>query len=196
MNRTGHLFSLLLALAGMIACSAQSKTVMNGDSPPQSQQQVLLRKKVSALLEKGSYRRALELMGGRNHPPHPVAGMGREYVTAINGLIAAGNEFFSQGEYAAAGQSFKCALESYPVDPALRDKVQREPKRIREHLEDCSNRLMEEGLQEYRRGNLENAIRKWKEVLAFDAGHKEARKAIETATVQLRALQKMENRGQ
>jgi hypothetical protein len=51
---------------------------------------------------------------------------------------------------------------------------------------------MEQGLMEYRRGSLENAIRKWKELVAFDPGHQEAKKALETATAQLRALQKME----
>jgi hypothetical protein len=181
----------------MVACSGQNKAVMNGKTlTAQKQQQVLLRKKVTALLEKGSYRRALELMGGRNRPGYPAAGMEREYITAINGMLAAGEESFSQGDYAAAGQSFKCVLDSYPVDPVLRDRVRLEPKQIRAHLEACSNRMMDQGLQEYRRGNLESAIRKWKELIAFHAGHKEARKAIETATVQLRALQNMENRSQ
>jgi hypothetical protein len=188
-------------MAGITACSGQDKAVKNAEPPPpaqtqQQQQQALLRKKVSALLEKGSYRRALELMGGRNHPGHPATGLEREYIAAIKGLIASGEESLARGEYAAAGQSFKCALDCYPVDPALRDRVRPEPRQIRAHLEDCSNRLMEQGLQEYRRGNLESAIRKWKGLIAFNAGHKEARKAIETATVQLRALQNMENQRQ
>lgn len=187
---------LLLALVGIMACSGQDKTVMTGDSA-QKQRQVQLRKKVSALLERGNYRRALELtMGGRNHPGHPAPGLEREYITAIKGLIVAGEESFSRGEYAAAGQSFKCALDCYPADPELRERVRPEPKQIRAHLDECSTRLMEQGLQEYRRGNLESAIRKWKGLIAFNTGHKEARKAIETATVQLRALQNMEHRGQ
>jgi hypothetical protein len=191
------LISLLLTLAVMVACSGQDKAVMNGETlTAQKQQQVLLRKRVAALLEKGSYRRALELMGGKNHPGHPAVGMEREYITAINGLLGAGEESFSRGDYAAAGQSFKCVLDSYPVDPVLRVRVRLEPKQVRAHLEACSNRMMEQGLQEYRRGNLESAIRKWKELIAFNAGDKEARKAIETATVQLRALQNMGNRAQ
>ena len=197
MKGAGLLISLLLALAGMVACSGPDKAVMNGEPvSAQKQQQVLLRKKVAGLLEKRSYRRSLELMGGRNHSGYPAAGMEREYITAINGLLATAAESFSRGDYAAAGPSFRCALDSYPVDPALRDRVRWKPKQVRAQLEACSNRLMEQGLQEYRRGNLENAIRKWKGLIAFNAGDKEARKAIETATVQLRALQNMENRSQ
>lgn len=164
-------------------------------STQKQQQQAHQRKKVTALIEKGSYRRALELMGGRSHPGHPTAGMEREYITAIDKMIAAGEESFSRGEYAAAGQSFKCTLDYYPADPTLRKMAQSEPNQIKARLEECSNHLMEQGLQEYRRGNLENAIKKWKGLIAFNGGHKEARKAIETATIQLRALQGMEKRG-
>jgi hypothetical protein len=193
MKGTHGYISLLLALVGMAACSGQDKAVMNVETlPPQKQQQEMpLRKKVAGLLEKGSYRRALELMSGRNRPGSPAAGVEQEYIAAINGLIATGDEAFSRGNYAAAGQSFKCVLDSYPVDPALRNRARREPKQVRAQLEACSNRLMEQGLQEYRRGNLESAIRKWKELIAFRPGNNEARKAIDTATVQLRALQNM-----
>ena len=189
--------SLLLALAGLAGCSAQQKLVTA--EPPvvqKDQQQLLLRKKVTALLGKGSYRRALELMGATNRPGTTVAGLEREYVSAVNGLIAVGDEHFAIGDYGTAGNSFKWALDSYPADPALRERLRREPKQLKAQLEICSNRLMEEGLQEYRRGNLESAIRKWKTLTAFNADHLEAKKAIATASVQLRALHALENRQQ
>lgn len=52
---------------------------------------------------------------------------------------------------------------------------------------------MDQGLQEYRRGELDRAIRTWKSILSFNAGHSEARKAIETATIQKKSLQVMED---
>jgi hypothetical protein len=186
--------SLLLALAAMVACSSQEKAIVQSGETPANQQQAVLRKKVAALLEKKSYHRAIELMGGRSHPGTPAAGMEREYLMAINGLITAGEDSLSQGDYAVAGQSFRWVLDSYPVEPSLRGKVRRDPKQVRKQLETCASRLMEQGLMEYRNGNLENAINRWKEIIAFDTGHKEAKKAIETATVQLRALQNMEKR--
>ena len=122
--------------------------------------------------------------------------MEKEYLLAINGLIAAGEEALSHGDYTVAGQSFRLALDSYPVPPSLRGKVRRNQPQLRKQLETCANRLLEQGLMAYRSDNLDNAIRRWKEIVVFDPGHKEALKAIETATVQLRVLQDMEKPSQ
>jgi len=192
MSGARGLISLLLALAGLVACSGQEKAVIPVGESRAGQQQAILRNKVAALLEKKNYRRAIELMTDGHQPGSPPARMGREYVAAINGLAAAGEESLSRGDYAVAGQSFKLALESYPTEPSLRERMMRDPKQLKKQMDTCSNRLMEQGLMEYRRGNMENAIRKWKELVAFDPGHHEAKKALETATAQLRALQKME----
>jgi len=187
------LISLLVALAGLVACAGpEKKTVIHGGESPANRQQAILRNKVATLLEKRSYRRAIELMTDAHLPGSPAAGMGREYLTAINGLIAAGEEDLSRGDYAVAGQSFKWALDYYPAEPSLRERMRRDQKQLKMQMDTCSNRLMEQGFMEYRRGNLEKAIRNWKEIVAFDAGHKEAKKSIETATAQLRALHNME----
>jgi len=53
--------------------------------------------------------------------------------------------------------------------------------------------MMEQGLEEYRRGSLESAIRKWKVLLTIRPGHQEAKKALDTATVQLQTLQGMKD---
>jgi outer membrane protein assembly factor BamD (BamD/ComL family) len=189
---------LLLALtAGLAACSSQKTSLVKpaGESQqpaaaPKRQSQIPpLRRKVVSLLEKKNYRQAIELMNGKNRE-----GLEKEYVQALNGLLEAGNDAFSSGDYGAAGRSFKMALNAYPAEPPLRDRVSHEPKQIRALLDACVNRLMEQGLEEYRRGNLESAIGKWKALLAIRPGHKEAKKALDTATVQLQALQNMKDR--
>jgi hypothetical protein len=58
----------------------------------------------------------------------------------------------------------------------------------------CVNRIMEQGFEKYRRDRLESAVRKWKVVLLISPGHQEAKKSIDTATVQLHALQNMKNK--
>jgi len=192
MRRASWLISLLMVLMGMVACSGPEKSTMPNGEMSADQQQTVLRGKVTALLEKRSYRRAIELMSNRNHPGSPAVGMEKEYLTAINGLIATGEEFHSHGDYEAAGQSFRAALDFYPVKSSLRGRVKLDPQQLKKQLETCASRLLDQGLIEYRNGNLQNAIRKWKEIVVFDADHKEALKAIETATVQLRSLKDIE----
>jgi len=189
---SGGRILLLAAVIGLAACSRQeSALVRDSQHPsaviPKRQQQVsLLRKKVVSLLEKKNYRQAIELMNGKNRE-----GLEREYVLALNGLLEAGNDAFSSGDYAAAARAFKGVLNAYPAEPSLRDRVSHDPKRIRALQEACLNRMMEQGLEEYRRGRLENAISKWKALLAISPGHQEARKALDTATVQLQSMKNM-----
>lgn len=191
MRQANWLISLLLVLTGMIACSSREKAVMPSEEISAEQQQSLLRRKVAALLEKNSYNRALDLMSSRTNPGAPPAGVDREYIMAMNGIIAAGEESLSRSDYAVSGQSFRVALDFYPVQASLRGRISRDQAQVRKQLETCANRLLEQGLMEYRSGNLQNAIGRWKEIITFDANNKEALKAIETATVQLRTLQNM-----
>ena len=62
----------------------------------------------------------------------------------------------------------------------------------REVLDDairqCSLELTNAGLAEYRKGNLESAIGFWDDLLAFEPGNAEIKKAVETARAQLGKL--------
>jgi hypothetical protein len=194
MRTRGSRIILLAATVWLAACSSQEsalvKPAREPAAVPKRQPQVSpLRRKVVSLLEKKNYRQALELMNGRNRE-----GLEREYVLALSGLLQAGDDAFASGDYGTAGRAYKAALSAYPVDPALRDRVGHDPKRIRAIMDTCVNRMMEQGLEEYRRGNLESAIVRWRALLAIRPGHQEAKKALDTATVQLQALQRMKNK--
>ena len=193
---------LLVAALVLAACSSKESTLVTNAEDgqhqatvpavvvPKRQPQVPpMRKKALLQLEKKHYRQAVELLKGKNHE-----GVEKEYVLAINGLLQAGEDAFSLGDYVGAGRSFKVVLDGYPVESSLRERVGRDQKWIRSVLETCVNRMMEQGLEEYRRGRLESAIKKWKGVLTISPGHQEAKKSIETATIQLQALKNMKSR--
>ena len=189
--RIPGVLALLATVLGLPACSGQDSTLVKPaemDQPSAVAKKSLLRRKVVSLLERKHYRQALELMNGKSHD-----GLEKEYVTALNGQLEAGDDAFALGDYGAAAHAFKMALSAYPAEPALREQITRDSKQIRTSLDACVNRLMEQGLQEYRRGRLESAIRKWKMLLAVSPGHQEAKKALNTATVQLQALQNLKN---
>src|SRR5450631_2096887 len=166
MKTCGALFILLAAAFGLAACSSRESVLVKpaeavqqttADFPiaqpqaaavPKRQPQVSpVRRKVVTLLEKKNYRRAFELMSGRNRE-----GLEREYIKAINGLLEVGDDAFSLGDYAAAARTFKGVLDAYPVEHSLRERVSHDPKQIRSYLETCANWMMEQGLEEYRHG--------------------------------------------
>ena len=194
--RTGIVpFILFAAAFGLSGCSSKESVLVKPAGVTQQsaadiqkrQLQVLsLRRKVVSLLEKKNYLQAIELMNGRNHE-----GVEKEYVLALNGLLEVGDDALSQGDFAAAARSFKAVLDAHPADHSARERLRHDPKQIRSNLEICTNRLMEQGIEEYRRGRLESAIRTWKVVLSISPGHQQATKSIDTATIQLKALQNL-----
>ena len=95
----------------------------------------------------------------------------KEYALAgkINGLLLKNLESFE----GVAGEPNGEGLSRQDLDEALRA---------------CSSGLTNGGLAEYRKGNLESAIALWDELLAFDPGNAEIKKAVETAKAQLSKL--------
>ncbi len=60
----------------------------------------------------------------------------------------------------------------------------------RDHMEgDLGAQLSQRALDEYRKGNLAEAISIWKSILVFDPNNAVIVKAIDTATIQLKNLQ-------
>lgn len=161
----------------------------------QQRQEAALNGKVAPLLGKKEYAQALELMTRKDHPRSPPAGMQREYLLAVNGLLESGETSLTAREYAEAGQAFTKVLAVYPVTPSLQGRVKWSAEQVAARVDSCSAKLMEEGLLEYRRGSLADAVRIWKELVAFNPEYRGARKAIETASRQLKALQALERGG-
>lgn len=56
-------------------------------------------------------------------------------------------------------------------------------------LSDCSSMLTKKGLEYYRKGELKRAVGIWESALEFDPDNVEVKRAIETASNQLRNLQ-------
>ena len=145
------------------------------------------RQKTGVLLEKKEYLLALNLIGKERRDA-----LETEYLAAINGLMGAGEESLNKEQYDRAGIAFKKVLDYYPEKSSLKEKVKRRREEIESYLEISSEKLMIQGLSEYREGKLHNAIELWKKILLFDPEHQAAKKAIGTATLQLRNLKSIE----
>ena len=146
-------------------------------------EKALLRQKANVLLNRKEYAQVLNLIGREKRDELMV-----EYCMALNGLIASGEEKFQKEQYEQAGMAFRKVLNSYPEKKNQREKVDRSRTWIESRLEASSERLMIQGLSEYRGGKLEGAIETWKKILLFNPEDRAAKKAIETAATQQRNL--------
>lgn len=159
-------------------------------------EKVNLRQKIIDLLDKQEYLQALNVINKEvNKKDLPEIYFEKEYIIAINELIGSGEESFRNEDYEHAGRIFRNVLEHYPREESLIIRLKRPPEVIESYIGICSEELMDKGLLEYRDGNLANAIGIWSEILLFNPDFPDAKKAIETATTQLKNLRSIENGG-
>ena len=156
---------------------------------PERDERVERRQRAIDLIEKKEYLLALNFI---NHERR--RDLDQEYIVAINGLIASGEESFQRENYGEAGLSFRKVLENYPSRKFLRARVERPREWLESRITTFSERLMIQGLSEYREGNLAAAIETWKKILRFNSGYQPAKKAIETTEVQLKNLRSIDGK--
>jgi hypothetical protein len=59
---------------------------------------------------------------------------------------------------------------------------------LKDGIKNSSSQLTKKGLEQYRKGNIAEAISTWEGILLFDPENLEIKKAIETAKIQLKKL--------
>lgn len=142
-------------------------------------------------MKEANYERALEMFAAawNESPGHP--GVARDFPEALIALKNRGDESFRQGRMEEAGRRWTAALR-YISHPAEKSKPPPFSKAdLAAGIDRASAALMEKGLVEYRKGDLEAAIASWKSILAFNPAHAEAARSVQTATTQLENLKKI-----
>ena len=111
-------------------------------------------------------------------------------VAEIAGLAARALE---AKEYAQAGRTYALLLKNAEsFEGGIGTSSESAPTResLAEGIRACALALTNGGLAEYRKGDLEGAIAIWEELLSFDPGNAEIKKAAETARAQLGKLKR------
>jgi hypothetical protein len=88
--------------------------------------------------------------------------------------------------------AFKKVADRYPRLQKNHADVRFSIEEVRPKIERCSDCLMEKGMLQYRRGDLNTAISTWKKIQAFNPSYEPARRSIQTATFQLKNLEKID----
>ncbi len=149
---------------------------------------------IASLVQKGSYAEAIELIGEadkRSASEKPSTAL---YVKALCGLADRGMTYYKARDYKRARATFKYVIQHMPDDGSVEDNIRYSAEQIRSLMKTSEDKMMQQGLMKYRSGNLGDAITIWKEILKLNPGRTEAKKALETATIQLKNLKKIENK--
>jgi tetratricopeptide (TPR) repeat protein len=178
---------VMLILASVLA----SCTLLNR-APDSKDKAEDIAARAKRYIAQGRYDLALEtyMAAQERHRQNKV--LKQDFARAVGQIREAGDRFFSEGEFAAAGNIYYTLsqerLQRYDVYKlAIPDK-----NYLVNRIRSCSRALTDQGLAMYRDGDLDKAISLWNKVLRIDPDNREVRRAIETAHTQRENLKRMQ----
>jgi tetratricopeptide (TPR) repeat protein len=182
-------FFLFILMASLVACTSSppaGPSSRKEASARESGQVQALQKQIRSRLERREFLKSLRLMQQEVHAGLSESSLAEEYRLALRGGVHYSEELAGKGQFRESGIYLRQLLSFYPQSlPAISGISAEE---IRQRMNSCSDQLMARGLAAYRAGQMQQAIDFWTELLAFNPERTEAKKAIETCSIQLRNL--------
>jgi len=115
------------------------------------------------------------------------------YVSFLESIKEQADLDFKRKEFTLAGRTYRILLRNYSSFSYLEDFLSYNAGLLNAGIETCRKRLFEDGLEQYRSGNLGQAISAWRNILTFDPENLEVKKAMDKAIRQVRNLEKIKS---
>jgi tetratricopeptide (TPR) repeat protein len=148
-----------------------------------------LQSETSALLAKGDYQSALDLYKNKFHKHQTKKTLIDQYIKTIQTIKNAADKSFAIDDYSIAGKIYTILLHNYKYSRDLSRQLPVNRESLHERIQECRSQLFKKGLQQYRSGLLQDAISTWQSLLAFIPDDKDTKRAINTASAQLKQMQ-------
>jgi tetratricopeptide (TPR) repeat protein len=183
-------YSLLLANFPRFADFEQALSFGPGSLKPlvQECQEHLSERRARQSLAEGDYLTALDgykaLPQEALRDPAQSSGL-RRIMEETRGLA---DQALNRKDFIAAGKAYAVLWREYSLAQNAGLTLSFSRTDAEEGLKKCRAQLTREGLDQYRKGNLREAIATWQGLLQFDPDNAEIRKAVDTATEQLKKL--------
>ena len=113
----------------------------------------------------------------------------KEYVKSLESIKSAADKALDKEDFASAGRMYYVLLKNYPHFNEVDKKLSFNSAQLNAKLSYCKKSLSRQGFQEYRKGNLNEAIVLWQSLLAIDPNNTDIKEALRTATLQQKNLQ-------
>jgi tetratricopeptide (TPR) repeat protein len=115
------------------------------------------------------------------------------YVSLLESIKGQADLDFKRKDFAHAGRTYRILLKNYSSLSQLERFLSYNAGLLDTRIETCRKILFEDGLEQYRSGNLSQAISVWRNILTFDPENLEVRKAMDKAIRQARNLEKIKS---
>jgi tetratricopeptide (TPR) repeat protein len=137
----------------------------------------------------GEYQKAIDVYHAayQKHPQdQPLV---QAYVKDIEEIASAADKAFAKQSFASAGKKYYLLQQNYSKFKGFEKKLAFNGTHLDERLDYCKKAIFKQGFQEYREGNLSEAIALWQDLLVIDPQNTDIQEALRTAKLQQKNLQ-------
>jgi tetratricopeptide (TPR) repeat protein len=115
------------------------------------------------------------------------------YVSFLESIKKQADLDFKRKDFAHAGTTYRILLKNYSTVGGVERFLSYNAESLDTGIKTCQKTLFEEGLEQYRSGNMSQAISVWRNILTFDPENLEVRKAMDRAIRQVWNLEKIDS---
>ncbi len=181
--RRAKLLFIILVLLLIVSSCAGMKSLVSPKSPVQTPTHA------KQFMDAGEYQKAIDAynLEHRKHPQDQA--LMKEYVMSLEDMKSAADKASDREDFASAGRKYHVMLKNYPSFKGFEKRLSFNSSYLNIKLSHCKHSLSKQGFQEYRKGNLSDAISLWQVLLAIDPHNAEIKDALRTAKLQQKNLQ-------
>jgi tetratricopeptide (TPR) repeat protein len=150
-------------------------------------------KQARSCLKNGDVQKGIDIYRGliQQYPWDTTVRNG--YVSLLKSIKGQADLDFKRKDFAQAGRTYRILLKNYSSLSHLNRFFSYNAGLLDTGIETCRKILFEDALEQYRSGNLSQAISIWKNILTFDPENLEVKKAMDKAILQTRNLEKIKS---
>lgn len=149
------------------------------------------KKQAQSYLKSGDIQKGIDICSGliREYPLDTTVRNG--YISLLESAKAQADLDFKRKDFVRAGRTYRILLKNYSSIARLKRSLSYNAGLLETGIEACRKILFEDALEQYRYGNLVQAISICKNILTFDPENGEIKKAMDKAIVQAGNLEKI-----
>jgi len=142
-------------------------------------------------LEVGDFQNTIDIYKEiyQKYPQDPK--VRSDYIKILESIKDRADRAFERSDFALAGCVYQILLNNFPSVNHLSQSFSFNREALTAKIKSLTKFLFENGLEQYRSGNLNQAISTWESILAFDPENQEIKKAVDIAILQSKNLKKV-----
>ena len=150
-------------------------------------------KQARSCLKNGDVQKGIDIYRGliQQYPWDTTVRNG--YVSLLESIKGQADLDFKRKDFAQTGRTYRILLKNYFSLSHLNRFLSYNAGLLDTGIETCRKILFEDALEQYRSGNLSQAISIWRNILTFDPENLEVKKATDKAILQTRNLEKIKS---